>query len=278
MKQSQTKYFDLMTLSSDSAKEFVMVDALGQFRIVHSIVAEEILEFFLSSSQTTLSELICEFQEGMIYDSEYRNADVESAIQCLLYDREIELSADHVMTRKLFSNVILAIGDKEGKDAAIKVFQCALPLINNHHAYSHLARYLSKIENDFEQALHVIDNAKVLAGDQDSAVAFVESIRGDIYRDQLKHYLNNSSEKKPDWTDPNEYAYICHRCACKAYQISYKTSPLHFPLNGEIKVRLLLLKNIKDFVNDFTTSAFKNSLIAESVENVSNYLKSWKSL
>ena len=266
MKQSQTKYLDLLTLSSDSAKEFVMVDALGQFHIVHSIVAEEILDFFYQAHKLHwLPELICEFQEGMICDSEYRNADVESAIQCLLCDHEIELSTDHIMTRKLFSNVILAIGDKEGKDAAIKVFQCALPLINNHHAYSHLARYLSKIENDFEQALHVIDNAKVLAGDQDNAVAFVESIRGDIYRDQLKHYLN-STEKKPDWEDPNKYAYVCHRCACEAYRISYKTSRLHFPLNGEIKVRLLLLRNIKDLVNDFTTSAFKNSLIAESVE------------
>ena len=98
----------------------------------------------------------------MIYDSEYRNADVESAIQCLLYDCEIELSADHVMTRKLFSNVILAIGDKEGKDAAIKVFQCALPLINNHHAYSHLARYLSKKQNDFEQAYMLLTMQKCL--------------------------------------------------------------------------------------------------------------------
>ena len=266
MQQTQTKDFDLMMLISDPAKEFAMVDALGQFRIVHSIVAEEILDFFLSSSQITLSELVCEFQEGMIYDSEYRNTDVESAIQCLLYDREVELSADHAVTRKLFSNIILAIEDKEGKDAAIKVFRSALPLIGNHHAYSHLARYLSKKENDFEQALLVIDNAKVLAGDQDSAIAFIESIRGDIYRDQLKHYLNNSSDKKPDWGDPNEYAYQCHRCACEAYQISYKTSPLHFPLNGEIKVRLLLLKSIKDLVNDFTASAFKNSLIAESVE------------
>ena len=267
MQQTQAKDFDLMTLISDQTKEFAMVDALGQFRIVHSIVAEEILHFFLSTSQITLSELICEFQEGMIYDSEYHNTDVELAIQDLLYKREIELSADCLMTRKSFSNVILAIEDKEGKDAAIKVFQCALPLINSHHAYSHLARYLSKKENNFEQALYVIENAKVLAGDQDSAVALVESIRGDIYRDQLKCYLNNSSDdNKPDWEDPNEYAYLCHRCACEAYQVSYKTNPLDIPLNGEIKVRLLLLKNIKDIVCDITTSSFKNSLIAESIE------------
>ena len=264
MQQAQTKEFDLMMLISDPAKEFAMVDALGQFRIVHSIVAEEILDFFLSTSQTTLSELICEFQENMIYDSEYRNTNVESAVERLLYNREIELSADHVMTKKLFSNVILAIENKEGKDAAIKVFRSALRLINNHHTYCHLARYLSKQVNDFEEALHVIDNAEALT-DQSSVIAFVQSIKGDIYRDQLKHYLN-TSDKKPNWENPDEYAYLCHRYACEAYQSSYKTNPLHFPLNGEIKVRLLLLKNIKDHVNDFTTSAFKSLPIAESIQ------------
>ena len=264
MQQTQTKTFDLMMLIPDPAKEFAMVNALGQFRIVHSIVAEEILEFFLSNSQTTLSELICEFQEKMIYDSEFRNTDVESVIEHLLYNREIELSVDYRMTKKLFSNVILAVEDKEGNDAAIKVFQSALPLLNNHHAYCHLARYLSKKENNFEEALLITDSAEKLAG-QDSAIAFVQNIKGDIYRDKLKHYLY-SSDKKPNWEDPNEYAYLCHRCACKSYKSSYKTSSLHFPLNGEIKVRLLLLKSIKELTNDLTTSAFKNSLIAESVE------------
>ena len=265
IQQAQTKNFDLMSLISDPAKEFAMVDTLGQFRIVHSIAAEEILNFFLSTSQTTLSELICEFLENMIYDSEYRNTNVESAIECLLYYREIELSADHVMTKKLFSNVILAIEDKEGKDAAIKVFRSALPLINNHHAYGHLARYLSKVENNFEEALLVIDNAKELA-DQSSAIAFVHNIKGDIYRDQLKHYLLNTSNDMPNWEDPDEYAYLCHRYACEAYKKSYRTNPLHFPLNGEIKVRLLLLRNIKTIVSDFTTSAFKNLPIAESIQ------------
>ena len=264
MQQAQTKEFDLMMLISDPAKEFAMVDTLGQFRIVHSIAAEEILDFFLSTSQTTLSELICEFLENMIYDSEYRNANVESAIECLLYYREIELSADHLMTKKLFSNVILAIESKEGKDAAIKVFRSALPLINNHHAYGHLARYLSKAESNFEEALLVIDNAEALA-DQSSAIAFVQNIKGDIYRDRLKHYLNTSNNI-PNWEDPDDYAYLCHRYACEAYKVSYKTNPLHFPLNGEIKVRLLLLKNIKTLVNDFTTSAFKNLPIAESIQ------------
>ena len=264
MQQTQTKDFDLMKLIPDPAKEFAMVDALGQFRIVHSIIAEEILDFFLSTSPTTLSELICEFQCNMIYDSEYRNANIESTVECLLYNREFELSKDHFMIRKLFSNVILAIEAEEGKGAAIRVFRSALPLINNHHAYGHLARYLSKKVDNFEEALLVIDNAEALAN-QSSAIAFVQNIKGDIYRDQLKHYLN-TSDKKPNWEDPDEYAYQCHRLACEAYQSSYKASPLHFPLNGEIKVRLLLLKEIKDHVNDFTTSAFNSPSIAESVQ------------
>ena len=264
IQEAQTKDFNLMSLISDPAKEFAMVDALGQFRIVHSIAAEEILDFFLSTSQTTLSELICEFLENMIYDTEYRNTNVESTIDCLLYYREMELSADHLMIKKLFSNVILAIESKEGKDAAIRVFQSALPLIDNHHAYGHLARYLSKAEN-FEEALLVIDNAEELA-DQSSAIAFVQNIKGDIYRDKLKHYLSNLSNDIPNWEDPDEYAYLCHRYACEAYKKSYKANPLHFPLNGEIKVRLLLLRSIKTVVSDFTTSAFKNLPVAESIQ------------
>ena len=46
MERTATGDFDLNTYIYDSAKEFAIVDALGRFRVVHSIIAEEILDFF----------------------------------------------------------------------------------------------------------------------------------------------------------------------------------------------------------------------------------------
>jgi len=273
---TQSKNFDLGAILPICAKEFAVVDPFGQFRIVHSIVAEEILEYFLTASSIPLSELMCEFLQYMLCDSEYPNRDIESAINKLLYNREMYYSKESYFTRKSFSDVILAIEEKESKKAAISVFQCALPLINNCHAYGHLARYLSKQVNDFEQALVAIDCAEKLAF-EDSDVALVQNIKGDIYRDKLDHYLTNHSD--PKWNDPHEPAYAYYDLACEAYQKSYSSNSLHFPLNGEIKVCLLLLsKAKKHFVKnnpgkDFTVTAFTSQHLAESVVKCSQLFK-----
>ena len=263
MERTATGDFDLNAYISDSAKEFAIVDALGRFRVVHSIIAEEILDFFLSTLGTALSQLVCEFLENMIFDSEYDNADIDSITRNLLYYREIEISEKYT-TRKAFSTMILTVEDREGKQDAIKVFRCALPLICNHHAHSHLARYLSKRVFDFKEALQVVDNAENLAG-EDSEVGFVLNVKGDIYREKLKHYLNDS-DNGIDWTDTkNESAYLCHSHACEAYQRSYKANPSIYPLNGEMATHLLLLRKFKSCVNDFTTSASKNLSITDSI-------------
>ena len=262
--------FNLKTYIPDSAKEFAVVDALGRFRIVHSIIAEEILDCFLSTSTTPLSQLICKFLENMIFDS---NADINSISKHLLYHREMELSGKYT-DKKMFSNMILAIEDREAKEDVIKVFRTALPLINNHHAYSHLARYLSKRVFDFEEALRIVDHAETLA-DEHSEIAFVLNVKGDIYREKLKHYLSDG-DKKFNWEDPDENAYLCHRHACMAYQISYKTNPSIFPLNGEMVTHLLLLSKFKSCVNDFVTAALKIISITESVVRGSEILQKLK--
>lgn len=253
--------FDLKKLISDSAKEFAIVDALGRFRIAHSIVAEEILNFFLSTTAILLSQLICQFLQNMILDTEH-NLDIHSIIQQLLYHREQELSEKRI-TKNMFSNLILAVEDKEEKQGPIKVFSTALPLINNHHAYSHLARYLSKKVSDFEEALRIADNAETLAYER-SEIAFVLNVKGDIYRDKLNYYLNDS-DRQFDWDDINGSVYLWHGRACEAYQKSYKTNSSTFPLNGEMKTHLLLLEKFKSCVTDFTTSASKNLSITESI-------------
>ena len=206
-------------------------------------MADEILEFILSKIDVPLSELVCEFLQCMLCDSEYPNKDVESAITSLLNKRETYLW-ENFPAKKMFSNMILAVDEKEGEDAAIKVFQCALPLIDNCHSYGHLARCLSKRVNDFNQALRYISQAEKLAY-QDSEVAFVLNIKGDIYRGRLEHYIKNNN---PNWNNPDDDAYIYHRHACDAYQYSYRNNYTDYPLNGEIKVWLLLLDSVKLFV------------------------------
>ena len=276
MNFTQSKNCDLSTVLPDCAKEFAVVDPLGQFRIVHSIVANEILDFFLSTSGIPLSELMCEFLQYMLCDSEYPNKGIESAVIKLLYDREMHYSKESYFTRKSFSEVILAIEERESKKAAIAVLQCALPLINNCHAYGHLARYLSKQVNDFEQALAAIDCAETLAF-QNSEVAIVQNIKGDIYRDKLEHYLTDHNN--PDWDNPQEHTYVYYDRACEAYQKSYNSNSLHFPLNGEIKVCLSLLsKAKKHFVKnnpgkDFTVTVFSSLHLTESVVKCTRLFK-----
>ena len=102
-------------------------------------MADEILEFILSKIDVPLSELVCEFLQCMLSDSEYPNKD---AMALLLNKHETYLT-EKFAAKKMFSNWILAVEEK-GADAAIKVFRCALPLIDNCHSYGHLARYLSK--------------------------------------------------------------------------------------------------------------------------------------
>ena len=272
--QTLKRNFDLKCFIPESAKEFALVDPLGWFRIINAIVADEILEFILSEINVSLSELVCEFLQCMLCDSEYPNKDVESAISSLLNKRETYFK-DKFLAKKMFSNMILAVEDKEGEDAAIKVFQCALPLINNCHSYGHLARYLSKRVNDFNQALQYITNAEKLAY-QDSEVAFVQNIKGDIHRDRLEYYINN---KNPDWSNPGDNGYIYHKHACDAYQQSYKNSRIDYPLNGEIKVWLSLLRSVKHNYlcenpeSDFRLSAVNITQVSKSVVRCSELFK-----
>lgn len=266
--------FDLKAFIPESAKEFALVNPLGWFHVIHSIVADEILEFILSKIDIPLSELLCEFLQCMLSDSEYPNKDVESAITSLLNKREMYLK-ENFLAKKMFSNMILAVEEREGADAAIKVFQCALPLIDNCHSYGHLARYLSKRVNEFNQALRYITHAEKLAY-QDSEVAFVLNIKGDIYRDRLEHYINKSN---PDWSNPDDDAYKYHKHACDAYQLSYRSSRVDYPLNGEIKVWLLLLDNVKRHYlcenpkSDFKLSAVNITQVSESVVRCSELFK-----
>ena len=266
--------FDLKTFIPESAKEFALVDPLGWFHVIHSIVADEILEFILSKIDVPLSELVCEFLQCMLSDSEYPNKDVESAITSLLNKRETYLR-ENFPSKKMFSNMILAVDEKEGEDAAIKVFQCALPLIDNCHSYGHLARYLFKRVNDFNQALRYISEAEKLAY-QDSEVAFVLNIKGDIYRGRLEHYIKNNN---PNWNNPNDDAYTYHSHACDAYQYSYRNNHTDYPLNGEIKVWLLLLDSVKQNYlyenpgSDFILSAVKVPQVSESVVRCSELFK-----
>lgn len=268
------KDFDLKAFIPESAKEFALVDPLGWFHVIHSIVADEILEFILSKIDVPLSELVCEFLQCMLCDSEYPNKDVESAITSLLNKRETFLR-EKFPAKKMFSNMILAVEEREGEDAAIKVFQCALPLIDNCHSYGHLARYLSKRVYDFTQALQYITHAEKLAY-QDSEVAFVLNIKGDVYRDRLEHYINKNN---PDWNNPDDNAYIYHKHACDAYQQSYRNNRIDYPLNGEIKVWLLLLRSVKENylcgnpTSNFTVSAVNIPQVSESVVRCSELFK-----
>ena len=270
----QTRDFNISAFIPNSAKEFAVVDSLGQFHIVHSIVADEILKLFLSKSDCPLSALTCEFLQYMLHDSENPSKDADIAINSLLYSREMYYTEENHITRKSFSNLIFTIEDREDKTFAIKVFRDALPLVKNCHAYVHFARYWSKQVNDFSEALNVINRAKKIAN-EGSEAALVQNVEGDIYREKLEHYCKTNS---PNWENPEDDAYCYYNLACEAYQGSYRSNPLNFPLNGEIKVRLLFLNYIqksytcRNSNSPVLISTSRNPKVAESVFRCSQLL------
>ena len=242
MKSSKTGKFKLEAFIPEAALEFIIITREGQFRIIHPIVAHEILKYFSSISKFPVlfpPSFVCDFLKYMLPEREYQNKEAELAINRLLRYREYVDDGIGYLTKKSFSELILAL-DKQNQQHAVEVLDYASELINDCHAYGHYARYISKKVGKYKQALEILKLAENLAN-QCFEEGIVLNIKGDIYRERLENCLKQTN----NWNDASNIAFDFHFNACQAYQESFKKHQDEYPLFNELVIRLKLLEAIK---------------------------------
>ena len=244
-KSGRTEKFNLEPFIPNAALQFMIITREGQFRIIHPIVAYEIIKFYSSMSSSSFPfppEFVCDFLKYMLPEIEYPNKEATLAINRLLRYREYVDDGTGHLTRKPFSELILTL-HKQNPQHAIQVLDYSADLINDCHSYAHYARYMSKKIQEHDRALEILGHAEKLAY-QFFEEGLVLNIKGDIYRERLEMYVKNNDSL--DWDDVNNNkAFEFHFRACQAYQESFKKHHDDFPLFNELNVRLNLLEAIK---------------------------------
>ena len=244
-KSSRIEIFKLERFIPKAALEFMIITREGQFRIIHPIVAHEIIKFYLStvsfSGDHIPPSFVCDFLNYMLPDKEFQNVEATLAINRLLRYREYVSDETGYLTKKPFSELVLTL-DKQNPNHAVEVLSYAAELINSCHSYGHYARYISKKMHDYDGALEILEQAEKLAF-QCYEEGLVLNIKGDVYREKLQEYLKQNENL--DWKDDTNRAFQFHFHACVAYQESYKKNQDDFPLFNELVVRLDLLEAIK---------------------------------
>ena len=238
--------FNIEPFIPEAALEFTITTLKGRFRIIHPIVAEEIIKFYCSISSHTenpLPDFYRNFLNYMLPESEYPNEEVLSAINRLLNYREYSDDGQGYFTRKPFSELISKL-EKQDPLHAIDILECASEKshLQTCHTYGHFARYISKKIKDFERALNILEQAKLLAT-KSSERGLVLNIKGDIYREWLENYLEQN--KTVDWENIRTESCNLHHHSIQAYQDAYRTNHEDIPQFNELTVRLVLLEAMK---------------------------------
>ena len=252
----------------EAAREFIVITDQGRFRIVHPFVAEEIVNYYLSKHQISVSQFLCDFLDYMLPEKKPHTQSI-LAVNRLLYSREYSTSDDYTI-RQPFSYLILKYNEQ-----AETVLEHAAHKLKTCHSYGHYARYLSKQAHKYDDALEQLKLAHKCAS-QPSEEALVYYIEGDIYRDRLKHFLKEHDTL--NWKSSDNKAYEYHWYACQAYHYSRQRNPtVDHPLFGELSVRLMLLEEMKNKVhktNFFTLlSNSGDSEIIHSVDSCHYLIK-----
>ena len=267
-KSSAVKTFELKNFIPKGALEFTILTRDGQFRIIHPIVAHEIIKFCSSKLSFLVHfppSFVCKFLDYMLPEVEYQNEEAALAVRRLLLYRQ-EYSDEVGFIKKPFSELILTL-DKQNPEHAMDVLEYASELINNCHIYGHYARYMSKKMKDYDRALEILKETERLAP-RSFEEGLVLNIKGDVYRERLEGYLK--AVEKLDWESDDNKAFDYHFSSCQAYRDSYEANYDEIPLFNEITVCLILLEAIKKsktrqqeflkFLHDITDTEVSSSI------------------
>ena len=234
--------FHILNNVPKEAHEFVSVNKEGSFRIVHTIVANQIVKFYMRNN--VLSQFVIEFLRKFIPDGASANHKLRQAVSSLLWMRRATQDdegsfLDGRKKRQDFSPLICELHKEDAK----KVLLEGTDIFYNDHSFGHLARFYAIAVKDFDQAKQCMQKAIALASEQSEGTIY--NMYGDIYRYELTTVISKVSGKSDEiW----EYADELHSQACDKYKHSSKSHrSLSHPYYGELKVRLDYLKCIRKF-------------------------------
>ena len=232
------------------AREFISVNKKGSFRIVHTIVAAQIIKFYTEKGNS-LSQFVINFLEKFIPCASYVNQKFRQAVSVLLWTRcfthnDESSFLDEKKKRQVFSPLICELH----REDAVKILLKGTDIFNSSHSFGHLARYYAIEFKEFEEAKQCMEKA-VFASDYEQSSSTIDNMYGDVYRYELNDTMSKVSGEGEDkvW----KYADELHALACEKYRRSSRSNRnLSHPKFGELKVRLDYLKWIKKlrFHND----------------------------
>ena len=178
---------DLPSLLPPTTNELFIENTSGEWRIGHSLVAEELLKQLLTAGgdiRTWRNRLadwgvhFIEFCRGNLPVPS--NEMLEMVRRVFVYRDDVDVLGQEQSGQRRFSQFIEDIRVSEGRLRVLNALVESYP--DEHHFWAHVARFHAMDRKDFTQALEAADHAVRLA-DHDSVVYHV---RGMVRRHQLR--------------------------------------------------------------------------------------------
>ena len=178
---------DLPSLLPPTTNELFVEVALGDWRIGHSLVAEELLRQLLATGtdvrtwRNSLADWGIRFIEFCRGDLPVpSNEMLELARRAFVYRDDIDVLGREQSVQRRFSLFIEDVPVTEGRVRVLDALVEAYP--EEHHFWAHLARFHAIERKDFSQALFAADHAVQIAGND----SVVYHMRGMVRRYQLR--------------------------------------------------------------------------------------------
>ena len=267
------KNFNIVGDIPIDACEFISINKKGSFRIVHTIVASQIIYFYIHKGNVR-SQLVMEFLDRFIPFDTSANLNLRQAVSILLWARcsthndesyfhDNESSCHYEKKkRQMFSPLICELHREE----AIQILLKGTDIFDNSHSFGHLARYYAIEFKDFDEAKQCMQKA-IFALDYEQSPGTIYNMYGDVYR----YELNDTLSRVTGEGDVTVWKYTddLHTQACEKYRQSSKSNRNTYAYFGELKVRLDYLKWIRKlkFHND-QTKFMENLLTPYTNRNV----------
>ena len=185
---------DISSLLPEAAIDLLIEDAPGEWRVGHSLVAEELLKQIMSrgadprSWQNHLANWgidFIKFCRGELPTPSTRL--LELVRRVFVFRDDVDILGHEQSAQMRFSNFVQAVPVSEGKLRVLTELVESFP--QEHHFWAHLARFYALERKDFDEALKAANYAIKLS-DHDSVVYHM---RGMVRRYQLRELEQEDS-------------------------------------------------------------------------------------
>ena len=179
--------FDMSLLLPESTGELLIETSPGEWRIGHSLVAEELLKQILASGgdprtwRNHLADWGISFMSFCRGDLRTHSVKMlELVRRVFVFRDDFDVLGHEQSVQRRFSNFVQEVRVSEGKLRVLEELVNLFPDV--HHFWAHLARFHALERKDFSEALRAANYA-VEIGDRDSVVYHM---RGMVRRYQLR--------------------------------------------------------------------------------------------